>query len=74
MPIRSFAPRGMEKSESAFGDPKSRERTFVDLFVEDFVVDEKQFTTQLLIWRMRAHDFLTSALHLPFRRSQRCRN
>ena len=28
MPIRSFAPRRMD--ESALGDPKSRERTFVD--------------------------------------------
>ena len=39
MPIRSFAPRRLD--ESAFGDPKSRERTFVDLFVEDFVANEK---------------------------------
>ena len=38
MPIRSFAPRRMD--ESAFGDPKSRERTFVDWFVGDFVADE----------------------------------
>ena len=37
-PIRSFAPRRMD--ESAFGDPTSRERAFVDLWVEDFVADE----------------------------------
>ena len=63
MPIRSCATRRMDKS--AFGDPQSRGRTFVDLFVEDFVADEKQCTTQLLIWRRRAHEFQTSALHLP---------
>ena len=52
--------------KSAFGDPKSRERTFVDLFVEGFVADEKQRTTQLMLWQRRAHEFLTSALHFPF--------
>ena len=64
MPIRIFAPRRMD--ESAFGDPKSREQTFVDVFVEDCVADEHQCTMQLLIWRRRAHEFRTSALHLPF--------
>ena len=28
-------------NKTTCGDPKSRERTFVDLFVEDFVADEK---------------------------------
>ena len=40
MPIRCFAPRRMD--ESAFGDPKSREQAFVDLFVEDCVADVKK--------------------------------
>ena len=39
MPIRSFAPKRM--GESAFGDSKSRDKTFVDLFVEDFVADDQ---------------------------------
>ena len=38
-PIRSFARRCMD--ESAFGYPKSCERTFVDLFVENCIADKK---------------------------------
>ncbi len=37
MSVRTCAPRRMD--ESAFGDPKSRGRTCVDLLVEDFVAD-----------------------------------
>ena len=62
MPIRSFAPRRMD--ESAFGYPKSRQRTFVE-FVADFVADEKQCTTQLLSWRRRAHDFFDISVAPP---------
>ena len=47
MPIRRFAPRDI--GESAFCNAKSRERTFVDLFVEECVADDKQRAMQLLI-------------------------
>ena len=73
MPIRCFAPRRMDKS--AFGDPKSRERTFLDLFVEGFsclweavhdaVVDVAQACA-------RISDFSATAPILMFAEVQTC--
>ena len=64
MPIRSFAPRRMD--ESVFGDPKSRERTFVDLFVEDFAADEQTVHDAVVDLAQGACEILSSALHFPF--------
>jgi hypothetical protein len=49
----------------SLGDPKSREQTFVDLFVEDFVADETMHDAVVDL-AQECSRISESELHLPF--------